>query len=111
MRELCPTRRLRGREFIEGREAWAVELSHPSAGTTLAYFDVQTGLMIANAHDTEGPQGRVTEESFLEDYRPACGIRLQFTQRYRSQGRVTTFRISSFRCNVAVDDARFSPPR
>lgn len=115
-----PQMMLKGKEKVEGREAYLVEVSSATGRGKRLYFDAQTGMLIRQTQqsvayirqsDAEAPQAKTIEIVFdYDDYRVVDGVRLPFVIRQKMPGFVTTIKVKEIKHNVPLDDARFKPP-
>jgi carboxyl-terminal processing protease len=91
LRRLYPSMILKGREQVNGAEAYVVEAT-PERGTpAMLYFDTRTGLLVRR------------DKTFFEDFREIDGVRLPF--KIRDDFSVIT--ITEVRHNLPLEDARF----
>ncbi len=112
LKELFPDMTVVGKSKVGDRDAYvALMRTRPSAKTTKYYFDVQTGLRIAEESENLAPNGQLEKATtFYEDYRAVGGVQIPFRLRFTSATVNFTITIDNARVNVAVDDAMFAMP-
>src|SRR5258708_235780 len=104
LKELYPTLKVKGRERIEGRDAWELEATQDHWTFGLC-FDVASGLLVRFDTDTGEQDGN--SKVFIGDYRPVDNIKFSFAARMSSLKPVWIRKLSEVRINVPVDDALF----
>jgi hypothetical protein len=104
LKELYPGLKLKGRENIEGKDAWVLEVTqdHWTFGMC---FDVATGLMVRFDTDTGEENGR--SKVFIGDYRPVANMQFSYAATMSTTKVVWTRKLSEVRFNVPVDDALY----
>ena len=63
-----------GAESINGKNAYALEITKPSGSKTTYYYDVETGLKLRTSATAQGPQGEVVQDTDLADYKDVDGV-------------------------------------
>lgn len=94
--------KLTGIEQINGKDAYVL-----TKGDTMYYFDVATGLKVADSNLQEGPDGtKVPLMSYYEDYKETKGVK---TPRHliRNVGIELDITITDVKINEGVTDADF----
>ena len=81
-----------------------------AAATERLYFDAQTGLLIRQDVEVDGPQGKTALSVEYGDYREVDGVKLPFSRRWSRPGFTFTQKLDEIKHNVAIDDARFEKP-
>lgn len=100
---------VKGRAKLGERETFVVE--PVSAGATeRLYFDAQTGLLIRQDVEMDGPQGKTQLIVEYEDDREVDGVKLPFSRRWSRPGFTFTQKFDDIKHNVAIDDTRFEKP-
>lgn len=102
---------LKGRETVRGSEAYVVEGKQPDGRPRVMYFDVKTGLMVRFVIQRDSPEGVVTTDNYLEDYRPVDGVMVPHLQRQESPEFVVITRLTEVRHNLPVEDSFFEKPK
>jgi photosynthetic reaction center cytochrome c subunit len=98
-----------GRTKLGEREALVLSPA-AAAATERLYFDAQTGLLIRQDVEVDGPQGKTALSVEYADYREVDGVKLPFSRRWSRPGFTFTQRFDEIKHNVAIDDARFEKP-
>ena len=100
---------LKGIEEIDGKAAYAIQITHPNGSVSTDYFDVATSLKVRDMSTSTGPDGSdATVTNDYADYREVNGIKLPHTTVTTGvfpvpmKGEVTEIII-----NGGVDDAMF----
>lgn len=89
-------------EPIDGSEAYAVV-----DGDTTYYFDVKSGLKVAEATTDEGPDGKkATRMTYVKDYRAVKGVKIPFNV-IMNVGFELDIKMSDVKINEGVLDADF----
>jgi len=110
LRALYPKLALKGKDKVGTQETYIVE-GDPGDGTLRRmYFDTATGLMLRSDIERDGPQGRATFESYLDDYKEVDGVKLPFSIRQMNPNVNFTLKIREIRHNVPVEDSKVAKP-
>lgn len=96
-----------GIEAVDGVEAYAVELVHPSGSKSILYFDRTTGLKIQEIEVIESPQGNVTSSTRYLDYKEVNGIKLPHTLAQNQGPMNFKFEAVNVEINPAIEDSIF----
>jgi len=99
-----------GRGKVGEREVFVVEATPAEGEPDKMYFDTQSGLLLRVDTVTEGPEGRVIAESYLEDYRPVDGMMAPHTVRQVAGAITIIQRLESVKHDEALDDSMFKKP-
>lgn len=91
-----------GIEPIDGSDAYAVV-----DGDTTYYFDVKSGLKVAEATTEEGPDGqKATRVNYYKDYRAVKGVKIPFNM-IMNVGFELDIKMSDVKVNEGVSDTDF----
>jgi zinc protease len=99
---------VKGAEKVGERDTYVIEADPGDGSLRRMYFDSLTGLLVRNVIERDGPQGRLTFESYPEDYREVGGIKVPFVLRQNNPDVSFVITMTEIQHNVPVDDARFS---
>ena len=110
LKELYPKMKLLGKEKSGDRDAYVLEATPTEGSAEKLYFDTQTGLLIRNDCETDGPEGRLLSERYLEDYKAVDGIQYPMTLRQDTPSYDLVIKISEVKHDVPVDDSKFEKP-
>jgi carboxyl-terminal processing protease len=91
LRSLYPSMTLKGKETVEGSEAYVIKATPDTGFPTTFYFDVQTGLL------------KRKDSVYYEDYREVDGMMIPF----KIRGPNTLIKLTEVKHNVPVDDSQF----
>ncbi|MGH9769201.1 MAG: hypothetical protein ACREAB_17375 [Blastocatellia bacterium] len=101
---------LKGKEKAGDRETWVI-LATPAEGAPMKmYYDAQTGLMARTDTEAESPQGKISIQTTLEDYRDVDGVKLPFLTRQETSIANVVITMTEAKSNVTIDDAKFKKP-
>ncbi len=110
LKELYPKITVKGEETVDGHQAYVIDAVSKEGSPETWYFDAQTGLKIRNVSQAEGPQGPITVDSMIGDYRKLDGIMVPYMIR-QDLGEISlTIKFTDIKQNVPVDDAIFEKP-
>jgi hypothetical protein len=104
LKELYPGLKLKGRQSIEGKDAWVLEVTEDKWTFDLC-FDVESGLMVRFDTDTGEPNG--VSKVLISDYRPAGNMQFSFAAEMITNKVVWRRKLTSVQFNVPVDDDLF----
>jgi hypothetical protein len=104
LKELYPGLKLKGRESIEGKDAWVLEVSEGKWTFDLC-FDVDSGLMIRFDTDTGEPNG--ASKVLISDYRSVDHVQVSFAAEMTTNKIVWRRKLTDVKFNVPIDDELF----
>jgi hypothetical protein len=110
LQELYPKMTVKGKESVNGHDAYVVEATPADGPPELMYFDVGSGLLVRAQGQAEGPNGTVMIDSTFDDYREVDGIKLPFVIHQSMGDFGFTIRLTEVKHNVPIDDAKFDKP-
>ena len=111
MSKLYSTTTVTGRDKVGDREVYVVEAVPTEGGAPVKmYFDAQNGLMLRIDSVTESPQGKISIQSYMEDYRAVDGINSPMTLRQVIGPTTIIMRFTEIKHDVAVNDTLFVKP-
>lgn len=100
-----------GREKVGDREVYVIEAVTAEGGAPVKmYFDTQNGLLLRSDSVTESPQGKISVQSYLEDYRTVDGVKMPFTIRQVLGPTTVLIRLTEIKHGATVNDALFAKP-
>jgi zinc protease len=111
LEKLYPKLTLKGKETVAAYPAYVLEAVPGDGSIRRMYFDVASGLMVRSDEELDTMQaGRVSTQTFLEDYREVEGIKQPFSVR-QIKGPITfVIHLTEVHINQPVDDAIFAKP-
>jgi hypothetical protein len=110
LRTHYPKMSVKGQEKVAGRDAYVIEADTGSGKPHQLFFDSESGLLVRTVVERDTPQGPITVESYLEDYRELDGIKIPFTQRQQTPFFSSVIRLKEVQHNVPIDDKQFDKP-
>ena len=67
---------VKGIEQVEGKDAYALAVKTPAGREFTNYYDVASGLLVKKTTVVEAPQGSITVNVLMSDYKPFNGVQL-----------------------------------
>ena len=110
LKELYPNMTVKGKEAVEGHDAYIVEATPAEGAAEKMYFDVDSGLLVRAQTQGEGPGGTVTIDVTFDDYREVDGIKIPFVIHQSMGDFAFTIRLTEVKHNVPIEDAKFDKP-
>lgn len=110
MKEIYATLAVKGREAVNGREAWVLEGTPADGSPVQMYFDAENGLLARQSGTRATEQGPVVVDVYPEDYREVDGIKQPFRIRQVTAMYTAVITITEIRHNQPIDDAVFRKP-
>lgn len=111
MKELYPKRTLKGKESVNGHDAYVVELTPAESSPETWSFDADSGLPVRVQGQAEGPNGTVDVDTSLGDYRDVDGVKVPFLVHQSFGEFAFTIKFTDIKQNVPIDDAKFDKPK
>lgn len=100
--------KLTGIEQIDGTDAYAVEITKPSGGKTVYYYDTNSGLKIRTSTTVKGPQGDMVQSTDLADYKAVGGVLFPYTMTLPMGPMKMKATAASIEVNQGIDDSEFT---
>jgi hypothetical protein len=111
LEKLYPKLTLKGQEKVAAYPAYVLEAAPGDGSIRRMYFDVATGLMVRSDEELDTQQsGRVSTQTFLEDYRDVEGIKQPFSVRQINGAITFVIHLTEVHINQPVDDTIFAKP-
>lgn len=102
------TLKLKSIERIDDVEAYLVEVSKANGEKTSYFYDIKSGLKIAESSTNEGPQGPVTTTTRLSDYKEIKGgIKVPYSLSLDMGIQQITMKVTTAEINSKIDDNIF----
>ena len=101
-----------GADSVAGRPTWKVGMVPMEGAPDTLWFDQGNGLLLKMSTKLQTDMGQVPVDTYLEDYRDACGTRMPFRTRQVIAGGVQELMLTtdSVACNPEVPMDRFALP-
>jgi hypothetical protein len=114
LKTLYPGLAFKGTEKVDGEDAHVLE-SKPSGSSTERFsFSVKSGLLVRQESEFAGPQGKISADIRLEDYRATDGVKYPYALKVKMNAGGQEFefslKIKELRHNVTIEDAKFAKP-
>jgi hypothetical protein len=101
------TKTLAGKEVINGKDAWKIEIAIPEGKKWTTYYDVASGLKVRTTIINESPRGTQTQNFGYDNYKEVNGVKLPFL-RIRNFGQFEMKdEVASIKINKGVKDNAF----
>jgi hypothetical protein len=110
LKDLYPKMTLKGKESVDGHDAYVIEATSKDGKPETWYFDVDSGLKVRNQSQAEGPNGTVDVDTRLGDYREVDGVKSPFLIHQSFGDFAFTIKLTDVKQNVPIDDAKFEKP-
>jgi outer membrane lipoprotein-sorting protein len=110
LKGLYPKMTLKGKESVNGHDAYVIEATPPDGAAETMWFDADSGLLVRTQREGEGPEGKVTIGMTFDDYREVDGIKLPFVIHQSMGDFAFVIKLSEVKHNVPIDDAKFDKP-
>ena len=101
---------VRGKEKVEGNDAYLVVGQREGKTPLRLYFDEQSGLLVRLVRFAETPLGRLPTQIDYADYRETKGVKIPYRWTVARPGGRFTIQVSDMKQNVPVEDAKFAKP-
>ena len=110
LKEQFKSMQVAGKESLDGRDFYVLEGVRPDGRVERIYFDVRTGLLARRAWQTPTYFGPLAAANDYDDYRKVGSVWLPFVIRKQRGENFALQRITEYRLNVMIDDAKFQKP-
>src|SRR5262245_30598001 len=101
---------VKGKEKVGSYETYVIEATPAEGSPEKYYFDVNTGLLVRQDAESEGPQGKMPLEIYMEDYKVVDGVKMPHTVKQVNPAMTIVIKITEVKNNVEIDDAKFNKP-
>jgi len=110
LKEIYPKMTVKGKEAVNGKDAYVVEATPDDGPAEIMYFDADSALLVRLQTEGEGPNGKVNVDSTFDDYREVDGVKVPYLI-HQSFGEFSfTIKLTDVKHNVEIDDAKFDKP-
>jgi len=110
LRELYPKMTVKGKESVNGHDAYVIEATPQDGAAETMWFDADSGLLVRTEREAETPNGKVTMDVTFDDYREVDGIKLPFVMHVSLGDFAFVIKWSEVKHNLPIDDAKFDKP-
>jgi len=98
---------LTGVEQVDGKDAYVVTLNLPNEMTSLNYYDKESGFLVKQSKIMETPQGVISQDTFLGDYKEVEGVKYPFKIRQAVGPQTIEMEVTSIKINSGLSDTLF----
>lgn len=110
LRERFDALAVRGREKIDGRDAWLVAARAADGARMSLWFDAESGLLLRTLQRQRTVLGDIPEQTDYSDYREVDGVKVPFTIRHTAPDRSDTVKATRIGQNVELPKSTFDAP-
>ncbi len=110
LKELYPKMTLKGRDKVDGKDAYVIEAVPTGVSPETWFFDTETGLLSRADAEREGPNGVSQVQMYFEDYKDVDGVKIPHAIRQTTPEFSLSLKFSEIKQNVDIEDAKFSKP-
>ncbi|HVY69683.1 MAG TPA: hypothetical protein VHH73_07115 [Verrucomicrobiae bacterium] len=111
LKDAYPKMIVTGKAKVGEADTYMIEATPPEGSPEKLYFDAQTGLLLRSDFDFEGPQGKLTIETYFENYQSADGVKLPRIMRQVNPAFSIVTKIDEVKSNVSIADSKFDKPK
>lgn len=94
-------------EPVNGKDAYAVEITLPKGEKQTFYYDVESGLRVQVVSLQDGPQGKVSQAIGYSDYKDYSGVKLPTIMTIPYGPMIMKFELKEALINPKVEDSVF----
>jgi photosynthetic reaction center cytochrome c subunit len=101
---------VKGKETIDGHDAYFVEGEREGKPSLKLYFDETSGLLVRLIRYGDTPLGLLPTQLDYADYRDVDGVKIPFRWTLARPGGRFTIQLTDVKQNIPIDDAKFAKP-
>ncbi|HKQ74841.1 MAG TPA: hypothetical protein VJ810_14200 [Blastocatellia bacterium] len=101
---------VKGKEQVGSYETYVIEATPAEGSVEKLFFDVSTGLLVRQDAESDGPQGKMPIETYMDDYKVVDGVKVAHTMKQVNPMMTWAIKIAEVKSNVEIDEAKFSKP-
>lgn len=111
LEKLYPKMEVKGTEKVGDKETYVVVATPNGLAPETFYFDVKSGLLVRSDMTVVSPEGKITTQTFYDDYREVDGVKTAYKMRaVLPQFEIITI-ITEIKNDVKVEDSLFAKPK
>src|SRR5207245_4527818 len=114
LKKLYPDLAYKGTDKVDGAEARVLESRPSSTSKERFSFNANSGLLVRQESELEGPQGKLIASVRLDDFRAVEGVKYPFDLKFKinSGGQDFEFaiKVKEVKHNVTIEEAKFAKP-
>ncbi len=101
-----------GIKKLDGGDAYQVRMTPKVGQPDIAYYNVKTGILVRSDMVVDSPQGKMTVQSLMSDYRSVGGMKVPFMVRQKIVGLAEIdMMVKEAVPNPTIDEAIFARPK
>jgi hypothetical protein len=101
---------VKGKQKVGSYDTYMIEATPAEGSPEKLYFDTATGFLVRQDSETDGPQGKMQIESYMDDYKAVDGVKIPHTMKQVLPMFAFTTKVTEVKTNVPIDDAKFAKP-
>lgn len=98
---------LTGMENINGKDAYKITFTSPAGKKSLAYYAVDSGLLIRTSSSVSTSQGTFNQTTDMDDYREVQGVKYPFKLSQNMGPQSIELIVTSYEINTGLPDSLF----
>ncbi|MFD2514126.1 M16 family metallopeptidase [Pontibacter locisalis] len=98
---------LKGMEKVDGKDAYAVEVTSPNGQKSTHYFAKDSGLRLKEVNNLQGPQGVVTQTKNYSNYKEVNGVKFPYVVETTVGPQVIKAEVQKVEVNKGLSDDTF----
>lgn len=98
---------LTGLENINGKDAYKITFTSPSGKKSIAYYAVESGLLIRTSSSVSTPQGSFNQTIDMDDYREVQGVKYPFKLVQNMGPQSIELTVTAYEINTGLPDTLF----
>jgi len=114
LKSVYPDLAYKGLEKVDEEEAWLLESKPTASSKERLWYSTKTALLIRQESQYSGPDGAVTVNTLLQDYKTIEGVKYPGALKMKVSSGGQDFELAlkfvSVKHNVEVDSAKFAKP-
>lgn len=101
---------VKGKEKVGSADTYVIVATPTTGEPEKYYFDITTGLLVRHDITRDTVQGKMTIESYLDDYRAVDGTKVPFALRQVTPAYTINIKLTDIKHNTAVEETKFGKP-
>jgi hypothetical protein len=101
---------VKGKEKVGSYDTYVIEATPTEGGPEKLYFDVNTGLLVRQDGEFDGPQGKTQVETYVDDYKVVDGVKVAHTMKQVNPQMTWVIKLTEVKNNIEIDGAKFGKP-
>src|SRR5215475_10884867 len=101
---------VKGKEKVGSYETYVIEATPAEGSVEKLFFDVGAGLLVRQDGESEGPDGKIPFETYIDDYKVVDGVKVAHTLKQVNPMMTWAIKIAEIKSNVEIEEAKFNKP-